>query len=372
MYKHLSNINKSIMKYPSLNRSNSSVGFIHDSTKLSKKNRFGINLSVSPTSQSSQTSVPRTQQTLRINNSQSIQTSSRSQTNSINVGLFNPQLYKNKNVLITGGGTGLGKAMAAQFYELGANVAISSRKLDVLNTTRTEILSKYENRFPEWKNKFVAQEADIRSHDNVLSLRDRLLAEDMMPDIVINNAAANFLGQAEKLSPNAWSIIIDIVLKGTINVTTVFANEMIKANKSGSFINISTTYADTGSAFVVPSGVAKAGCNNLVRSLASEWGKYNLRFVGVAPGPIKTEGAFSRLDPTGEFTEKLAKQLPLGRLPTKDELATFVAYLASDYAAPINGEIINFDGGETRMNGGEFNQLLNLPPDYMKQILSKL
>ena len=142
---------------------------------------------------------------------------------------------------------------------------------------------------------------------------------------------------------------------------------MINTKQEGTFINI-TTYADTGSAFVVPSGIAKAGCNNLVRSLATEWGKHNIRFVGVAPGPIYTDGAFSRLDPTGKFTKDLERTLPLGRLATPQELAAFVCYLSSDIAKPINGEIINFDGGETVLNSGEFNKLLGLKEDEWYQM----
>ena len=271
-----------------------------------------------------------------------------------------------KNVLITGGGTGLGKEMAKSFYELGSNVVICSRKKEIIDKTVLEITDN--NR----QNKFLGFKLDVRNRTEINNLRVNLLVKNMFPDIVINNAAANFLAQSEHLSENAWNTIIDIVLKGTLNMTTAFGEHMINTKQPGTFINISTTYADTGSAFVVPSGLAKAGCNNLVRSLAAEWGKHNIRFVGVAPGPIYTEGAFSRLDPSGRFTKELEDILPLGRLPTSKELAAFVCYLSSDIAKPINGQIINFDGGETVLNSGEFNKLLCLKETEWCQLRTKL
>lgn len=271
-----------------------------------------------------------------------------------------------KNVLITGGGTGLGKEMAKSFYDLGSNVVICSRKKDVIDKTVEEIHK------PNNKNKFQGYELDVRNVSAIHNLRVKLLTQNMFPHIVINNAAANFLAQSKDLSENAWNTIIDIVLKGTLNMTTIFGNHMINTKQEGTFINISTTYADTGSAFVVPSGMAKAGCNNLVRSLATEWGKHNIRFVGVAPGPIYTDGAFSRLDPSGRFTKELENILPLGRLATPQELAAFICYLSSDIAKPINGQIINFDGGETVLNSGEFNKLLRLKETEWNQLRAKL
>jgi 2,4-dienoyl-CoA reductase [(3E)-enoyl-CoA-producing], mitochondrial len=279
---------------------------------------------------------------------------------------LNENYYTGKSVLITGGGTGLGKSMADQFYNLGANVIICSRNESVLNATAKELTNASNS------NKIIYKQLDVRDSAKVQELNDWLYDNALFPDIVINNAAANFLAKSETLTPNAWNTIIDIVLRGTINMTSVFGKKMIETGREGTFINISTTYADTGSAFVVPSGVAKAGCNNLIRSLASEWGSYRIRFVGVAPGPIYTDGAFSRIDPDGRLTEDLVKRLPLGRLPTKSEFAHFISYLASDYAKPINGEIINYDGGETALNRGEFNSLLSLSNDDWDSFHSKL
>ena len=279
---------------------------------------------------------------------------------------LNENYYSGKSVLITGGGTGLGKSMADQFYNLGANVIICSRNESVLNATAKELTTASNS------NKIISKQLDVRNSDKVQELNDWLYDNALFPDIIINNAAANFLAKSETLTPNAWNTIIDIVLRGTINMTSIFGKKMIETGREGTFINISTTYADTGSAFVVPSGVAKAGCNNLIRSLASEWGSYRIRFVGVAPGPIYTDGAFSRIDPDGRLTEDLVKRLPLGRLPTKTEFANFISYLASDYAKPINGEIINYDGGETALNRGEFNSLLSLSNAEWDSFHSKL
>ena len=136
---------------------------------------------------------------------------------------------------------------------------------------------------------------------------------------------------------------------------------MIEEKKPGVFCNISTTYANTGSGYVLPSSIAKAGCDNMTKSLAAEWGKYGIRLVSVAPGPIFTEGAFNRLDPTGEFQNVVVKKLPMGRLGEKEELANFISYLTSNYCNWLTGQVINFDGGEVVGNSGEFNLLQNLP-----------
>lgn len=197
---------------------------------------------------------------------------------------------------VTGGGTGLGKAMAAMLSELGATVCISSRKREVIDATAKEISDQTGGRV-------LAIPADVRDPDAVSSALDQLESEAGLPDVVINNAAGNFISPSERLSPNAFRTIIDIVLNGTANVTLQTGKRMINAKKGGVFLSVTTTYADTGSGYVTPSAAAKAGVANLVKSLSSEWDKYGMRFVGVSPGPIETEGAFSRLDPTGEFKD---------------------------------------------------------------------
>ncbi len=272
--------------------------------------------------------------------------------------------FKGKNILITGGGTGLGKTMASFYSNLGGNVIISSRKLNVIENTAQEIKDITNN-------KVHAFQLDVRDHNSVTNLKNNLIQNDLFPDIIVNNAAGNFISPTEKLSYNAWNTVLDIVLKGTIDITLEFGKEMINRNKGGTFLNISATYAQTGSSFVVPSSISKAGCDNLVKSLAPEWGKYGIRLLSIAPGPIFTEGAFSRLDPSGNFQKQITKKLPTGRLGEKEELANIVTFLTSDYANWMTGQIITFDGGEICSNSGEFNSLLSLSPSDWNNLQKK-
>tara|TARA_Y100000591_G_scaffold21075_2_gene15608 strand:+ start:6133 stop:7011 length:879 start_codon:yes stop_codon:yes gene_type:complete len=271
---------------------------------------------------------------------------------------FNNNLFLGKNILITGGGTGLGKQMAKTYLDLGANVMIASRKTDVLKKTCDELGNK---------NIFY-QQLDVKNHDSITQFVNNL---EITPDVVINNAAGNFICPSKNLTYNGWNSIIDIVLKGTIDLTLQLGKKMIKEEKPGNFLNISTTYAQTGSGFVLPSAIAKAGCDNLTKSLASEWGKYGIRLNSIAPGPIYTEGAFTRLDPTGEFRKKAEDKLPSGRLGEPNELANLVCFVTSDYMNWMTGQIINLDGGEVVGNSGEFNFLRNIS-DTQWKIFSKI
>ena len=271
---------------------------------------------------------------------------------------FNNNLFLGKNILITGGGTGLGKQMAKTYLDLGANVMIASRKTDVLKKTCNELGNK---------NIFY-QQLDVKNHDSITQFVNNL---EITPDVVINNAAGNFICPSKNLTYNGWNSIIDIVLKGTIDLTLQLGKKMIKEEKPGNFLNISTTYAQTGSGFVLPSAIAKAGCDNLTKSLASEWGKYGIRLNSIAPGPIYTEGAFTRLDPTGEFRKKAEDKLPSGRLGEPNELANLVCFVTSDNMNWMTGQIINLDGGEVVGNSGEFNFLRNIS-DTQWKIFSKI
>ena len=207
-----------------------------------------------------------------------------------------PGTFDGQVAFVTGGGTGLGKAMATMFSELGATVCISSRRKDVIEATAKEISDKTGRTV-------LAIPADVRDPDAIKAALDELQNQAGLPDIVVNNAAGNFVSPSERLSPNAFRTIVDIVLNGTANVTIQAGKRLIEAKKPGVFLSISTTYAEHGSGYVMPSAAAKAGVANMVRSLASEWDKYGMRFVGIAPGPIETEGAFSRLDPSGKFKD---------------------------------------------------------------------
>eukprot|EP01100_Stratorugosa_tubuloviscum_P001913 TRINITY_DN1439_c1_g1_i2.p1 TRINITY_DN1439_c1_g1~~TRINITY_DN1439_c1_g1_i2.p1 ORF type:complete len:434 (-),score=230.10 TRINITY_DN1439_c1_g1_i2:178-1479(-) len=258
--------------------------------------------------------------------------------------------FNGKVALVTGGGTGLGKGIAKSFSGLGAQVFIASRKLDILEATAKEIEK-------ETNNRVHPLQLDVRDPEQIKKAIDEIVSIAGLPDIIVNNAAGNFVSPTERLSPNGWKTIIDIVLNGTALVTLEIAKRLIAAQKGANFLSISTTYAKSGSGFVVPSAAAKAGVEAITQSLAAEWGRYGLRFNAIAPGPIETKGAFSRLDPTGRFKKLLEDRIPSKRLGEIPELANLACYLVSDYSSWVNGEIIYFDGGETAFMGGEFNAL---------------
>uniref|UniRef100_A0A8C6ZWG1 2,4-dienoyl-CoA reductase 1 n=2 Tax=Nothoprocta perdicaria TaxID=30464 RepID=A0A8C6ZWG1_NOTPE len=261
-----------------------------------------------------------------------------------------PNTFQGKLAFITGGGTGLGKGMTTALSSLGATCVIASRKLDVLKGTAEEISSKTGN-------KVYAIQCDVRDPVSVKNAVAELIQLAGLPNIVINNAAGNFVSPSERLSANAWKTITDIVLNGTAFITLEIGKELIKAQKGAVFLSITTIYAESGSGFVVPSASAKAGVEALSKSLAAEWGKYGMRFNVIQPGPIKTKGAFSRLDPTGTFESKLIERIPCGRLGTVEEIANLATYFCSDYASWVNGAVIRMDGGEFVSMAGEFNDL---------------
>ncbi|KAG7397101.1 2,4-dienoyl-CoA reductase, mitochondrial [Phytophthora boehmeriae] len=256
--------------------------------------------------------------------------------------------FAGKVALVTGGGTGLGKGIATKLSDLGATVAIMSRKQGVVDLAAQEIQEATGN-------PVVALTGDVRDAEQVKLALDQLQDKAGIPTIVVNNAAGNFISPFERLNAKGFGTIVDIVLKGTANVTLDAGKRMIQQEKEGVFLNITTTYAETGSGYVVPSAAAKAGVSAMIKSLAVEWGKYGIRFVGIAPGPIKTKGAFDRLDPSGAFEKVMLENNPLKRFGEVDELANLASYMTSDYASWLNGEIIRFDGGETVSNAGEFN-----------------
>jgi len=263
-----------------------------------------------------------------------------------------------KVIVITGGGSGLGKAMTKYFMELGARVAISSRNLDKLNTTAAELET-------ETGGKCLAIQCDVRYYDQVEAMLQEVLKTYGKVDVLLNNAAGNFISPTERLSANAFDTIIDIVLKGSKNCTLAFGKHWINVKQENtSILNIVTTYAWTGSAYVVPSATAKAGVLAMTRSLAVEWAKYGIRTNAIAPGPFPTKGAWDRLMP-GNLAEKfdMAKKVPLKRVGDHQELANLAAYLVSDFSAYINGEVITIDGGEWLKGAGQFNLLEDIPEE---------
>ena len=264
---------------------------------------------------------------------------------------------KNKTYIVTGGGSGLGKSMTSYLLELGANVIIVSRNEDKLKKAVNELQSKCLS-----ENEITFQVCDVRDSDTIQGIIESSFNKYREINGIINNAAGNFISPTENLSPNAFSTIIDIVLKGTCTFSLLYGKKCIENKQKGKILNIITTYAYTGSAYVVPSAAAKGGVLSLTRSLAAEWSKYNIYSNAIAPGPFPTEGAWDRLFPK-PFSAlfDMEKKLPLKRYGDHQELANLTAYLLSDYSDYINGEIITIDGAEWIHNAGQFNKLDKVP-----------
>lgn len=264
---------------------------------------------------------------------------------------------KGKVAIVTGGGSGLGKAMTKYFLQLGAKVVITSRNLEKLYGTAKELEDQTGGRV-------LCVACDVRNWDEVEAMKEATLKEFGRIDILLNNAAGNFISPTERLTHSAFDSILDIVLKGTKNCTLSIGKHWIDSKTPGTVLNIVTTYAWTGSAYVVPSACAKAGVLAMTRSLAVEWGKYNIRFNAIAPGPFPTKGAWDRLLP-GDMKDQfdLAKKNPLKRVGEHQELANLAAYLVSDFSSFVNGEVVTIDGGEWLQGAGEFNMLEDIPQE---------
>ncbi|MDH4089587.1 MAG: SDR family oxidoreductase, partial [Cyclobacteriaceae bacterium] len=252
-------------------------------------------------------------------------------------GMLKSGSLKNKTIIVTGGGTGLGRSMGKYFLELGANLVITSRKLEVLQKTAAEMMA-------ETGGKVLAIACDVRKYEEVENVIKATEKEFGQVHGILNNAAGNFISPTERLSHRAFDIVVDIVLKGTYYTTLAAGKNWIAKKQPGTFLNIVTTYAWTGSGYVVPSACSKAGVLALTRSLAVEWAKYNIRSNAIAPGPFPTEGAWSRLLP-GDLVKKFdpAQRIPLKRVGEHQELANLAAYLMSDFSGYINGEVITID-----------------------------
>ncbi len=272
-------------------------------------------------------------------------------------GMLRDDALKDKIIIVTGGGSGLGKAMTRYFLQLGAKVAITSRNLDKLKQTATELEQ-------ETCGTVLPVACDVRNWEEVEAMKNAVVQNFGVIDILVNNAAGNFISPTERLTHSAFDSILDIVLKGTKNCTLSIGKYWIDQKHPGTVLNIVTTYSWTGSAYVVPSACAKAGVLAMTRSLAVEWAKYNIRFNAIAPGPFPTQGAWERLLP-GDLAEKfdMRKKVPLRRVGEHQELANLAAYLVSDYSAYMNGEVVTLDGGEWLQGAGEFNMLEAIPQE---------
>jgi NAD(P)-dependent dehydrogenase (short-subunit alcohol dehydrogenase family) len=266
--------------------------------------------------------------------------------------MFRDDLLAGEHVLITGGGTGLGKSMGRRFLELGARLAICGRRAGVLEETAAEhraATGGTVRAFP----------CDVRDADAV----ERMVAEaeaEASVTALVNNAAGNFLARSEELSPRAVDAVVGIVLKGSLNATLALGRRWLADGRKGSVLSIVTSYAWTGSAYVLPSAVAKAGVLAMTRSLAVEWGGRGVRLNAIAPGPFPTEGAWERLVPRPELARAFETRNPLGRPGEHRELADLAAFLLAGGSAYINGEVVTIDGGEWLGGAGQFSFLKDM------------
>jgi NAD(P)-dependent dehydrogenase (short-subunit alcohol dehydrogenase family) len=274
--------------------------------------------------------------------------------------MLTPDTLKDKIVLVTGGGSGLGFAMAKRCAELGANVAICGRD-EVKIKESAKMISGCQG-----------YQCDVRDYESVGILFEKIASKFGEVNCLINNAAGNFLCPSEELTPNGFKTVIDIVLHGSFNCASHFGKRLINASLPGSIINIVTSYTEIGSSFVLPSACAKAGVYAMTTSLAFEWATYGIRSNAIAPGPFPTKGAWSRLVPDQTMEETMKKRVPLGRFGQPEELADLAAFLLSDMSGFITGECINIDGGD-RLNGGQFNFIAqSMPRPELKNLLKTL
>lgn len=269
--------------------------------------------------------------------------------------MFQSDLLQDKCILITGGGTGLGKSMGRRVLELGARLVICGRRETVLQETKAE----FDGAFP---GRTRAIPCDLRDAAQVEALVEAIWQEGPL-DALVNNAAGNFLARSETLSPRAVDAVLAVVMHGTAYVTLACGKRWLAQKRPGTVLSIVATYAETGSPYVVPSAMAKAGVLAMTRSLAVEWGGRGVRLNAIAPGPFPTEGAWRRLVPNEAMDRAWMNKIPLGRVGEHRELADLAAFLLADGSAYINGEVVVIDGGEWLKGAGQFSLMEALGED---------
>lgn len=276
-------------------------------------------------------------------------------------GMLRDGALEGKTIIVTGGGTGLGKSMSTYFLKLGANVVICSRRLDVIEGTARELEELTGGNV-------LAVACDVRKPEQIENVIQKSIEKFGSVEVLVNNSAGNFISPTERLSYKAVDTVVDIVLRGTYYFTLALGKYWIESKIKGTVLNISTTYAWTGSGWVVPSAMAKAGVLAMTKSLAFEWADHGIRLNAIAPGPFPTKGAWDRLFPE-ELANKFAfeNRIPLQRVGDHQELANLAAYLVSDFSAYVTGEVITLDGGEV-LGGGQFNFLKEVSDDQWDAI----
>ncbi len=277
--------------------------------------------------------------------------------------MFKSDLLADKVIIVTGGGTGLGRSMAGRFGELGARLVIASRSADHLAPAAAAMRERGVD--------VLAHACDVRQPESVEAMVQAAVARFGRVDGLVNNAAGNFLCPTENLSYNGFNSVVQIVMYGSFNCTAAVGRQMMKQGSGGAILSIVTTYAWTGSAYVLPSAMAKAGVLAMTRSLAVEWARHKIRCNAIAPGPFPTEGAFSRLLPPGLDDAMATSRIPLGRFGKHEELADLAAFLMADGSGYITGDCVTIDGGEWLM-AGEFNQFTKADPAAVAQIMAAM
>jgi NAD(P)-dependent dehydrogenase (short-subunit alcohol dehydrogenase family) len=279
--------------------------------------------------------------------------------------MFQKDVLKGQTIIVTGGGTGLGKSMSARFAELGANVTIAARNKPRLDEAAKEIREKTGA-------KVLTVETNVKDFDACQAMVKKTVETFGAVDGLVNNAAGNFLAPSEDLTPNGFNAVVDICMKGSFFATLAAGRQMIAQKTGGNILSILTTYLWTGSAFVLPSAMAKAGVLAMTRSLAVEWATYKIRTNAIAPGPFPTEGAWKALMPDKSLEEEGMKRIPVGRFGEHAELANLAAYLMSPFSGFINGECVTIDGGEWLKGAGEFNRFTDLDREGLKALLASM
>ena len=265
--------------------------------------------------------------------------------------MFRDGLMQGRRILVTGGGTGLGREMTEAFVKLGATVHICGRRLNKLEETATELMAAHGG-------KIIGHACDIRDADAVKAMVDAIWAEGGALDGVVNNAAGNFISRTEDLSANGFNAIADIVFRGTFYVTLEIGKRQIAERRPCSFLAILTTWVWNGSAFVVPSAMSKSAINTMTQSLAVEWGRYGMRFNAIAPGLFPTKGMSARLSPEGHGDNSGQALNPMGRHGEMHELANLAVFLMGPGAEYVNGQTIAIDGAGYQATGATFWQAL--------------